>query len=98
MFVFVRKLNYASGCLSSIFYVAATVLLTQDAHTGSKLNAAAFIIGPLWFGAVIGGLAVSVAPQMLLILHRCTGPMHFAAVMLHMYNMHSSLRILAPQL
>ena len=64
MFMFVRKLNYANGCLSSIFYVAATVLLAQDAHIGSKLNAAASVIGPLWFGAVLGGLAVSMAPQL----------------------------------
>lgn len=63
MFVFVNKLNYANGCLSSIFYVAAAVLVAQDAHIGSKLNAAAFVIGPLWFGAVLAGLAVSLVHQ-----------------------------------
>ena len=63
MFVFVKKLNYANGCLSSIFYVAAAVLVAQDAHIGSKLNAAAFVIGPLWFGAVLAGLAVSLLHQ-----------------------------------
>ena len=59
MFVLVNKLNYANGCLSSIFYVAAAVLVAQDAHVGSKLTAAAFVIGPLWFGAVLAGIAVS---------------------------------------
>lgn len=62
LFVLVNRLNYANGCLSSIFYVAVSVLVAQDAHVGSKLNAAAFGIGPLWFGAVLAGLAVSTAP------------------------------------
>lgn len=105
MFVFVRKLNYANGCLSSIFYVAATVLLAQDAHVGSKLNAAASVIGPLWFGAVLGGLAVSLAPQFLahsasLCWSKGLGnqPMQIATVVLHMFNMHSSLCMLASRL
>lgn len=66
MFVLVNKLNYTNGCLSSIFYVAAAVLVAQDAHVGSKLNAAAFVIGPLWFGAVLAGIAVSLQIAMAL--------------------------------
>lgn len=59
LFVLVNKLNFANSCLSSIFYVAAVILVAQDAHIGSKLNAAAFVIGPLWFGTVLAGCAVS---------------------------------------
>lgn len=59
LFVFIQQLDYTNGCLSSIFYVAAVVLVAQDTHVGSKLNAAAFVIGPLWFGSVIAGCVVS---------------------------------------
>lgn len=58
LFVFINKLTYSNSCLSSIFYVAASVLVPQDAHVGSKMNAAAFIIGPLWFGSVLAGCMV----------------------------------------
>jgi len=59
LFVFINRLNYTNGCLSSIFYVAAVVLVAQDCHVGSKMNAAAFVIGPLWFGSIIAGCMVS---------------------------------------
>ena len=58
LFVLINKLNFPNGCLSSIFYVAAAVLVAQDAHVGSKMNAAAFVIGPLWFGSVLAGCMV----------------------------------------
>lgn len=60
LFVFVNRLTFPNGCLSSIFYVAAAVLVAQDAHVGSKMNAAAFVIGPLWFGSVLAGCMVRV--------------------------------------
>lgn len=60
LFVFINKLTFPNGCLSSIFYVAAAVLVAQDAHVGSKMNAAAFVIGPLWFGSVLAGCMVRV--------------------------------------
>ena len=58
LFVFINKLNYSNSCLSSIFYVGASVLVAQDAHVGSKMNAAAFVIGPLWFGIILAGCMV----------------------------------------
>ena len=66
LFVLVNKLSFAGSCLSSIFYVAATILVAQDAHVGSKLTAAAFVIGPLWFGVVLAGCAVSICKQLCL--------------------------------
>lgn len=59
LFVFITKLNYSNSCLSSIFFVAASVLVAQDAHVGSKMNAAVYVIGPLWFGSVLAGCMVS---------------------------------------
>ena len=59
LFVFIHRLDYTNGCLSSIFYVAAVGLVAQDTHVGSKMNAAAFVIGPLWFGSIIAGCMVS---------------------------------------
>ncbi|DBA72154.1 TPA: hypothetical protein ACH3X2_010874 [Trebouxia sp. C0005] len=61
LFVFINRLNYTNGCLSSIFYVAAVVLVAQDSHVGSKMNAAAFVIGPLWFGSIIAGCMITIA-------------------------------------
>ena len=56
----IDRLNFSNGCLSSIFYVAAAVLVAQDPHVGSKMNAAAFVIGPLWFGTILAGCMVCV--------------------------------------
>jgi len=72
LFVFINRLNYTNGCLSSIFYVAAVVLVAQDSHVGSKMNAAAFVIGPLWFGSIIAGCMVSqTVCQVIKLCHAC---------------------------
>ena len=70
LFVFISKLSFSNGCLSSIFHVAAAVLVAQDPHVGSKLNAAAFVVGPLWFGTVLAGCVVRVQPRCS--LSKCT--------------------------
>jgi len=72
LFVFINRLNYTNGCLSSIFYVAAVGLVAQDTHVGSKMNAAAFVIGPLWFGSIIAGCMVSqTVCQVIKLCHAC---------------------------
>lgn len=64
LFVLVNSLTFTNVCLCSIFHVAAVVLAAQDPHVGSKLTAAAAIIGPLWFGSIIAGCVVSQAQHM----------------------------------
>ena len=59
LFVLVNKLHYNNSCLASVFYTAAVILDSKDAHVGSKMNAAAFVIGPLWFGSITAGCMVS---------------------------------------
>jgi hypothetical protein len=39
---------------------------------GSKMNAAAFVIGPLWFGSIIAGCMVSqTVCQVIKLCHAC---------------------------
>ena len=61
LFSLVHRLTFTQSCLASIFYVAAAVLVPQgaDAHVGTRVQGAAFIIGPLWFGAILAGIMVS---------------------------------------
>ena len=63
LFSLVHRLTFTQSCLASIFYVAAAVLVPQgaDAHVGTRVQGAAFIIGPLWFGAILAGIMVSSA-------------------------------------
>lgn len=61
LFVLVNKLHYSNSCLASVFYTAAVILDSKDAHVGSKMNAAAFVIGPLWFGSITAGCMISIA-------------------------------------
>ena len=61
LFSLVNRLTFRQSCLASIFYVAAAVLVPQgvDVHVGTRVQGAAFIIGPLWFGAILAGIMVS---------------------------------------
>ena len=61
LFSLVHRLTFTQSCLASIFYVAAAVLVPQgvDVHVGTRVQGAAFIIGPLWFGAILAGIMVS---------------------------------------
>ena len=61
LFSVVTRLTFRQSCLASIFYVAAAVLVPQgvDVHAGTRVQGAAFIIGPLWFGAILAGVMVS---------------------------------------
>ena len=58
LFVLVKKLYYTQACLTSIFYIAAVLLVQQDSHVGSALFAGAIGGGHLTAGIVFAGLLV----------------------------------------
>ncbi len=59
LFTFVWAIRFTQSCLSTIFYVAAMLLVAKDSHIGSRLAGSAIILGALWFGSLLAACAVS---------------------------------------
>ena len=57
LFVFVSALSFPQACLASIFYYIG-VVIRQDLHVGSYLNAGAKTAGCVIVGSTIAGIVV----------------------------------------
>lgn len=58
LFTFVWAIRFTSSCLSTIFFVAAMLLVAKDSHVGSRLAGSAVILGALWFGSLMAACTV----------------------------------------
>jgi len=54
-----QRLRYGQSCLLSLFYVAISVVLSQDVHVGARIMGCAGLLGPAWIGLVMTGSLVS---------------------------------------
>ena len=59
-----QGLRYGQSCLLSLFYVAISVVLSQDVNVGARIMGCAGLLGPAWIGlAMTGALVCSSASQ-----------------------------------
>ncbi|PNW75159.1 hypothetical protein CHLRE_12g515301v5 [Chlamydomonas reinhardtii] len=61
LFVVVRPLAFPTSCLAPALYSAWTVLFSPDNHLGSRLQAGAVVAAAMSWGAVMGGVVLSLA-------------------------------------
>ena len=64
IFFWVAKLRWKGNCLMATLYVVTSLLVAQDNHMGSKLVAAALLLGCTWVASLMAGAVVSVAVSM----------------------------------
>ena len=57
-----QALRYGQSCLLSLFYVAISVVLSQDVHVGARIMGCAGLLGPAWIGLIMTGSLVSTQP------------------------------------
>ncbi len=58
-----QGLRYGQSCLLSLFYVAISVVLSQDTNVGARIMGCAGLLGPAWIGLVMTGALVRQSAQ-----------------------------------